>query len=303
MKQPVRFPLLLALLSLQLCFSACNVSNTIPVTSGDAETTAEPSEEVTSEENTAEADETTEGDTTEEETTAEVIIEEEPSVKELYSHKWYYSNADFFDYQLTYLPDDEDFEKLQEGMTIAEVIEIVGRPHGIIDNNSRPLYWVTTGNNRYTLWIRYPQDENGKHLKTYSIFEEFALSTYHGYDKLKIKEPKPYTSSFTDLLEDPRYKKLPSHENIINIPAGTTFQEIITLYGKPQYYGQFTILGIGTRQFWVFYTAEGIEVGVKFDIPIGEDSFENGYVDFVMDLGPQNYIPESNTSETTTESP
>ena len=286
--------ILLSLLSLLFIFVSCTSSDNSAhaETTAGGEITSDPVE-ITSEEVTSDLTKTTS------ECTSEETTEDEVSVKELYFHKWYYSNADFFDYQLTYIPDDEDFEKLQEGMTIAEVIEIIGRPHGIIDNNSRPLYWVSTGNNRYTLWINYPVDENGKHLKTYSIFEEFALSTYHGYDKLKIKTPKPYTSTFTDFLEDPRYKALPSHEDMINLSTGTSFQEIITLYGKPQYYGQFTIPGIGTRQFWVFYTSEGIEVGVKFDFPIDDDAFENGYVDLVMDLGQQNYIPETNASETT----
>ena len=305
MKKPL-ISILLSLLCLLFIFVSCDTATTPPVTSNRTEPTAESSEEVTSEENTAEAA-TTEEETTKSETIEEATTENDPYIEKLEFSVHSYINADFFDYQMTYIPNDQDFEKLQQGMTIAEVIEIVGRPHGLTNNSSnRRLYWFSTGNYTYFISRNYPRDKNGERIRTYSIFEEYALSTFYKYEK--YKSAKPILDGAYAFFEDPRYKTLPLYEDLINIPLGTTFQEIVELYGKPQCIENYKGTNARKNQyvFYVFYTAEGINVGIRFLAIQPENDFdcEHWYAVLVLNLGrPDQYCLDYKFPEVTTAAP
>ena len=305
MKKPL-ISILLSLLCLLFIFVSCDTATTPPVTSGDAETTADPSEEVTSE-----ADETTEEETTKCETMAGATTEDEPYIEKLEFSYHHPINADFFDYQRTYIPDDEDFEKLQQGMTIAEVIEIIGRPHGRTNDNTPRLYWFSTGNYAYFLFRDHPKDENGNRLTPHCIFEEYALSTLYKFEKHKQKndvtEPPVLEGSYS-LVEDPHYKTLPSYKDLIKISVGTTFQEIVELYGKPQCIDLYKGTNASKQKytFYVFYTAEGINVGVRFlSTQTGTDiDLSQWYAVSVLNLGTQDhYCLEYKFPEVTTAAP
>ena len=309
MKKVVLF-LSLSLLAILWFLVSCDTATTPLVTSERTEATAEPSEEVTSEENTAEAA-TTEEEATKCETIEEATTEDEPYIEKLELAFHRPINADFFDYQRTYIPDDEDFEKLQQGMTIAEVIEIIGRPHGRTNDNTPRLYWFSTGNYAYFLFRDHPKDENGNRLTPHCIFEEYALSTLYKFEKHKQKndvtEPPVLEGSYS-LVEDPHYKTLPSYKDLIKISVGTTFQEIVELYGKPQCIDLYKGTNASKQQyvFYVFYTAEGINVGVQFlSTQTGNDlDLSQWYAVSVLNLGTQDhYCLEYKFPEVTTATP
>lgn len=52
----------------------------------------------------------------------------------------------YMDLNKTYLPSDADFARIEQGMPISEVMEIVGRPHG----------WSVPGN--FGIWLHWTSD-------------------------------------------------------------------------------------------------------------------------------------------------
>ena len=104
-------------------------------------------------------------------------------------------------------------------------------------------------------------------------------------------------------MEDPRLKVLPSYDDLMNLPMGMTFAEVVELYGKPQYYGSGTIDGIN-RYLYIFYTAEGIEVGIQFYSAENPSlPWDDTPVNYIISLDPQVYYPEFESPETTTATP
>ena len=69
--------------------------------------------------------------------------------------KGYMLNEDFFDEDMKSLPSDRDFSNIQSGMTFDEVIQLIGRPHGIADrvDISGSFKWNTVEGNVYVVYF------------------------------------------------------------------------------------------------------------------------------------------------------
>ena len=291
--------ILLSLLSLLFIFVSCtSQGGVLPQGTTAGEVPA--GSDISPDETTADIESTSEEKTTKEETTAEETEPIPSSVKESIEFRWYYSNADFFDYLMLYRAKDEDFDKLQEGMTYSEVIEIVGRPHGMWGSGNYRPYWLSLEGYEYTMYFEDPHDENGEYIITHSIYEYADLTTFLFFDKYgryNASSPKPHyvgTDDRAARCEDPRLKELPSYNDMMNLSKDLTFKEVVELYGKPQYYGTTTIDG-KYKYIWVFYTAEGIEVGVEF---LSAKTWDDCLVNYIISLDPQNYIPGRDSFET-----
>ncbi len=64
-------------------------------------------------------------------------------VSQMYAAK----EGGFFDSEMIHKPADADVERLEEGMAIYEVFEILGRPHRAIGSNTTIFYWETDAGN------------------------------------------------------------------------------------------------------------------------------------------------------------
>ena len=284
------FTILTLLLSALFLITACDSpAGVLPQETTAAETPA--GSDIVPDETTADIENTKEEleSTIEEETTNEETEPIPSSVKESIKFRWYHDNAAFFDYHMLHRAKSEDFKKVQKGMTFSEVIEIIGRPHGMWGSGFYKPYWYSLEGYQYVLSFREPYDENGEYIRTYSIYEYADLTTFIGWSR--TGPSNIITPVVKSRFEDPYLKELPSYEDLMNLPMNMTVKEVTELYGKPQYYG---LCSNGDNKWlWVFYTAEGIEVGVDFQEPAtGDKSWDNYYVKYVMALDPQVYFPE-----------
>ena len=61
----------------------------------------------------------------------------------------------YMDLNKTYLPSDADFARIERGMPISEVMEIVGRPHGwsVPGNFGICLHWTSDSGLEYTIIV------------------------------------------------------------------------------------------------------------------------------------------------------
>ena len=318
MKKPL-ISILLSLLCLLFIFVACTPlesgNNTETTAAGWNETTIDPSDltaevEMTTVEPiiTDPEESTIEEETTKEETTAEETEPIPSSVKESIKFQWSYGDAVFFDYKLTHLPSNEDFDKIEKGMLFHEILEIVGRPHSMWGSGVYEPAWITSDGYQYVLYIGHPADEFGNKKSKYdftNIFDFFHDQVLYHIGRGKLNQIPDYsdTNPAALLMEDPRLKVLPSYEDLINLPMGMTFAEVVELYGNPQYYGYVTYGGT-TRALFVFYTAEGIEVGIQFYSAENPSlPWDDTPVNYIISLDPQVYYPEFESPETTTATP
>ena len=69
--------------------------------------------------------------------------------------KGYMLNENFFDEDMKSLPSDKDFSNIRSGMTFDEVIQLIGRPHGIADrvDISGAFKWNTVEGNVYVVYL------------------------------------------------------------------------------------------------------------------------------------------------------
>ena len=86
-------------------------------------------------------------------------------------------NADFFDYEKSHLPTDEEMKSVKKGMSFYDVVALIGKPHGYIDGASYGLSykWVTVEGNVYEIKF-VPTDDVPKD-------RDMSLSEYNQYTK------------------------------------------------------------------------------------------------------------------------
>ena len=60
----------------------------------------------------------------------------------------------YVEFEITHLVNDTDIEKIHKGMTVLEIVEILGKPHGIKDNADGYgfyLIWHTESDKMYNI--------------------------------------------------------------------------------------------------------------------------------------------------------
>ena len=86
-------------------------------------------------------------------------------------------NVDFFDYEKSHQPTDEEMKSVKKGMSFYDVVALIGKPHGYIDGASYGLSykWVTVEGNVYEIKF-VPTDDVPKD-------RDMSLSEYNQYTK------------------------------------------------------------------------------------------------------------------------
>jgi len=169
---------------------------------------------------------------------------------------------EFFDWNEEYKPPTANVLAIRKGMSFAEIVEKIGRPHwyGIAAATFR---WNTREGARYDLQFmfndNYNKDKDG-----------FKIVNYYRYG-IAINNPMDVDFDYSANLTEEQFFNLneeykPPTANVLAIRKGMSFSEIIGKIGRPHQWGR----AIDTLQW---NTGEGKTYEIQFFY--GEDSSQD----------------------------
>ena len=145
--------------------------------------------------------------------------------------------ATYLDKNMQHIPRDSDFELIEEGMHISQVVEIVGKPHDM----SVPfpwgiwVIWTSESGTRYDIEL----DEDTPYDATIETLEKILSNgTVTGicvsYPELDTSEAESLSREQAEALYMDREKThKPTEQDFDQIRQGMTVQEVVGILGKP----------------------------------------------------------------------
>ena len=145
--------------------------------------------------------------------------------------------ATYFDKNIQYLPRDSDFNLIEEGMHISQVVEIVGKPHDMSIPFSHGIWlcWTSVSGTRYSIELdgATPYDPAIESLeKILSNGTVTGISV--SYPELDTSEAESLSREQAEALYMDREKThKPTEQDFDQIKKGMTVQEVVEILGKP----------------------------------------------------------------------
>lgn len=145
--------------------------------------------------------------------------------------------ATYFDKNIQYLPRDSDFELIEEGMHISQVVEIVGKPHDMSVPFSWGIWvsWTSESGTQYDIEL----DEDTPYDASIETLEKILSNgTVTGicvsYPELDTSEAESLSREQAEALYMDREKThKPTEQDFDQIQKGMTVQEVVKILGKP----------------------------------------------------------------------